>query len=190
MHHAAQPSGSRAGDCSARRGAGFRRAGARPGPPGTPSRIRESFGFGWKFAGGEAAGAQQPAFAGGGWWNLNLPHDWSIEGPFAQDEPSGAPTGIAWYRKHFRTLASYADRRVSHEFDGVYQNSEVWTNGPYLGKRPFGYISFAYDITPYLKLNGDNVLPAGSFEDMHDLVNQHMGQHRRSPVAIQLLHTV
>ena len=43
------------------------------------------------------------------------------------------------------------------EFDGVYQNSEVWINGHYLGKRPFGYISFAYDITPHLNLTGENV---------------------------------
>ncbi len=97
------------------------------------------------------------------WRGLDLPHDWSIEGPFAQNEPSGgaganAPTGIGWYRKHFRVPASYADRKVSVEFDGVYQNSEVWINGHYLGKRPFGYISFAYDLTPHLNRNGDNVV--------------------------------
>ena len=97
------------------------------------------------------------------WRSLDLPHDWSIEGPFAQNEPSGgpganAPTGIGWYRKHFRVPAFYKDRKVSIEFDGVYQNSEVWINGHYLGKRPFGYISFAHDITPHLNWNGDNAV--------------------------------
>jgi beta-galactosidase len=131
--------------------------------PAAPARIRESFDFGWKFNKGDAPGAQQPAFADAAWRTLDVPHDWSIEGPFAQNEPSGgaggnAPTGVGWYRKRFRVPAAYKDRKVSLEFDGVYQNSEVWINGQYLGKRPFGYISFAYDITPHLNLNGENVV--------------------------------
>jgi len=128
-----------------------------------PPRIRDPFDFGWKFLKGDAPGAQQPAFADANWRALDLPHDWSIEGPFAQNEPSGgaggsAPTGIGWYRKHFHVPASYKGRKVSVEFDGVYQNSEVWINGHYLGKRPFGYISFAYDLTPHLNAAGDNVI--------------------------------
>ena len=128
----------------------------------TPLRLRDAFDFGWKFTRGDAPGAQQPAFADTNWRSLDLPHDWSIDGPFAQDEPSGgpgasAPTGIGWYRKRFRVPSSYKDRKVSIEFDGVFRNSEVWINGHYLGKRPFGYISFAHDITPYLNSNGENV---------------------------------
>ena len=131
--------------------------------PEPPARIRESLDFGWKFFKGDAPGAQQPGFADASWRSLDLPHDWSIEGPFAQNEPSGgaggyAPAGIGWYRKRFRLPASYGDRKVSVEFDGVYQNSEVWINGQYLGKRPFGYISFAYDLTPRLNAGGENVL--------------------------------
>jgi beta-galactosidase len=128
-----------------------------------PARIRDSFDFGWKFSKGDFPGAQQPAFSDSAWRSLDLPHDWSVEGPFVQTELSGgaggfAPTGIAWYRKRFRLPASYKDRKVSVEFDGVYQNSEVWINGQYLGKRPFGYISFAYDLTPYLNATGENVV--------------------------------
>ena len=109
--------------------------------PEAPARIHDSFDFGWKFFKGDAPGAQQPAFADAAWRTLDVPHDWSIEGPFAQNEPSGgsganAPTGIGWYRKRFRVPASYKGREVSIEFDGVYQNSEVWINGQYLGKRP------------------------------------------------------
>src|ERR1043165_3123318 len=73
-------------------------------PAGPPTRIHDSFDFGWKFFKGDAAGAHVAAFADAGWGNLDLPHDWSIEGPFSQSEPSGgaggnAPTGIGWYRK-------------------------------------------------------------------------------------------
>jgi beta-galactosidase len=127
------------------------------------ARRRDAFDFAWKFFKGDAPGAQQPGFADTSWRSLDLPHDWSVEGPFSQDEPSGgsggyAPTGIGWYRKHFRLPASHKDRKVSIEFDGVYQNSEVWINGQYLGKRPFGYISFAYDLTPHLTAGGENVI--------------------------------
>ncbi len=131
--------------------------------PEAPPRIRDSFDFGWKFSKGDAPGASQPGFNDASWRSLDLPHDWSIEGPFAQSEPSGgpggyAPTGTAWYRKHFRLPASYQGRQISIEFDGVYQNSEVWMNGQYLGKRPFGYISFGYDLTRYLNARGENVV--------------------------------
>jgi beta-galactosidase len=128
----------------------------------TPARVRDSFDFGWKFFKGDAPGAEEPGFADAAWRALDLPHDWSIEGPFTQDAPASgsggyAPTGIGWYRKRFRLPAGYAGRRVSIEFDGVYQNSEVWINGRYLGKRPFGYISFSYDLTPHLAA-GENVV--------------------------------
>ncbi len=126
-------------------------------------RVRDSFDFGWRFTRGDPHAAEQPGFADGSWRRLDLPHDWSIEGPFSASEPSGgsgghAPTGVGWYRKHFRVPPWYANRRVSIDFDGVYQNSEVWINGQYLGKRPYGYISFAYDITPHLNAGGENVI--------------------------------
>ena len=135
-------------------------------PPGgsPPPRIRDSFDFGWKFFQGDAPGAQQPDFSDSSWRSLDLPHDWSIEGPFGEKEPAGGPggylpTGIGWYRKRFRLPESYQERKVVIEFDGVYENSEVWINGQYLAKRPFGYITFAYDLTPYANFGGrDNVI--------------------------------
>jgi beta-galactosidase len=126
------------------------------------TRIRDSFDFGWKFFKGDAPGAQLPGFADEGWRNLDLPHDWSIEGPFSEQPDSGTyahlPTGIGWYRKRFRIPQSYNDRKVVIEFGGVYQNSEVWINGQYLGKRPYGYISFCYDLSPHLNFGNDNLI--------------------------------
>jgi beta-galactosidase len=128
-----------------------------------PPRVRELFDYGWKFLKGDPPGAHQPAFADSEWRSLDLPHDWSVEGPFTEKEPSGgpggyAPTGVGWYRKRFRVPASVKGRVVTIEFDGVYQNSEVWINGHYLGLRPFGYISFGYDLTPHLNAAGENVI--------------------------------
>ena len=89
-----------------------------------------------------------------------MPHDWSVEHSFTQEKTSGAtaylPGGIGWYRKSF-TLPSNSSNKVTWiEFDGVYSNSEVWINGEYLGKRPYGYIPFKYDLTQYLKPGEEN----------------------------------
>jgi beta-galactosidase len=127
-------------------------------------RVRDSFDFGWKFFKGDVPGAQQPNFADAGWRDVDLPHDWSIEGPYSEEPrvPSGGaqhlPMGIGWYRKHFNIPESYGGNKVFIEFEGVYQLSEVWINGQYLGKRPNGFIGFCYDLTPHLKYGGDNVI--------------------------------
>jgi beta-galactosidase len=128
------------------------------------SRIRDTFDFGWKFFKGDARGAQQPNFADASWREVDLPHDWSIEGPINEKPPMAVgggqifPMGIGWYRKHFNIPESYRGRKVFIEFEGVYQLSEVWINGQYLGKRPYGFIGFCYDMTPHLKYGGDNVI--------------------------------
>jgi beta-galactosidase len=68
--------------------------------------------------------------------------------------------GIGWYRKRFAPpkLAGAAKQFVELRFDGVYQNADVWLNGVHLGFHPNGYTSFAYDLTPHLNSNGENLL--------------------------------
>ncbi len=132
-------------------------------PESSASRLRDSFDFGWKFQRGDASGAQAVTFADEGWRNVDLPHDWSIEGPFDQGAPSGGPgaylpAGIGWYRKRFTVPGTDRDKVVVIEFDGVYQNSEVWINGNSLGLRPYGYVPFFYELTPHLNFDGENVI--------------------------------
>lgn len=121
------------------------------------------FDKGWHFHLGDVAGAETPELNDGSWRMLNLPHDWSIEGKFSKDNPAtpegGAlPGGMGWYRKKFTIPAASKDKKVYIEFDGVYQKSTVWLNGHVLGFRPNGYISFRYDMTPYLKFGATNVI--------------------------------
>jgi beta-galactosidase len=130
---------------------------------GATGRTRDSFDFGWKFLKGDVPGAQQPDFADSGWRDVDLPHDWSIEGPFGEKEPSGGPgaylpAGIGWYRKRFHPSELQKDRIVVLEFDGVYQNSTVWINGHQLGTRPYGYVPFAYELTPHLRFDRENII--------------------------------
>ena len=116
----------------------------------------------WKFLQADAPGAEQERFNDAGWRTLNLPHDWSIEGEFREDAPakgSGGylPAGIGWYRRHVALARPVGDRRFWVVFDGVYMNSDVWINGHFLGRHPYGYTSFFYDLTPFLQ-QGENVI--------------------------------
>ncbi len=118
-------------------------------------RERNSFNTGWKFSLAGNDDSRNGDFDDSGWRLLDLPHDWSIEGEFSEDNPAspggGAlPGGIGWYRKTFSVESSKKSKIIYIEFDGVYRNSEVWINGNYLGKRPYGYSSFRYNLTPYL----------------------------------------
>ena len=118
-------------------------------------RVTRDFDAGWKFHLGDVTGGENVAHDDRSWRALDVPHDWSIEGEFSERNPAGAgggalPGGIGWYRKTFTIAPNDSNRLVFIEFDGVYRNSEVWINGHALGKRPYGYSSFSYELTPYL----------------------------------------
>lgn len=117
-----------------------------------------NFNDGWLFSLTDDSTLCRPAYDDSRWRKLRLPHDWSIEGQLSPSLASCTgylPGGVGWYRKHF-TLADNAARHYIY-FEGVYNRSEVYLNGHLLGKRPNGYVSFLYDLTPYLR-EGDNVL--------------------------------
>ena len=158
---------------------------AGPGEAGPRERL---FDDGWRFHRGEADGAERPEFDDSKWRTLDVPHDWSIEdlpphpestgeaaiwadancparvGPFDRDLSEGKRDtgwvvgGTGWYRKRFPGAASSAARHAEIRFDGVYMNSDVWLNGQHLGNHPYGYTSFAYDLTPHLRADSDNVV--------------------------------
>ncbi|GAA0880241.1 beta-galactosidase GalB [Algoriphagus jejuensis] len=126
-------------------------------------RQKVKFDFDWKFSKGDFPFASGQIFDDSSWEDIDVPHDWSIAGPFSKDNPVGnvgafAPGGIGWYRKEFTLPQSDSESMINIEFGGIYMNSEVWINGHYLGKRPYGYISFSYDLTPYLKFGEKNML--------------------------------
>ena len=86
-----------------------------------------------------------------------------VEGDFSENNPAGSgggalPGGIGWYRKTFKADKKLIGKKIFIDFDGVYSNSEVWLNGVSLGVRPYGYISFRYELTKYLKFDADNVI--------------------------------
>ena len=129
------------------------------------ARERQCFDKDWRFVLADSAQMSKTDYDDSRWRVLDVPHDWAIEGDFYAGNPSGAgggalPGGIGWYRKHF-TLGDcetqMSESRFFLEFDGVYMNSTVYVNGQEVGFRPYGYSSFEYDITPFVR-EGENIV--------------------------------
>lgn len=129
----------------------------------------QSFDDNWLFWRGAAQGAEDTLFKDTNWRKVSLPHDWSIEdlpgsqSPFSKgalSQVSGGFTtgGTGWYRKHFNVAVADKGKRIVIQFDGVYMNAQLWINGKKLGKHPYGYTSFWYDITPYVRYDRENIL--------------------------------
>lgn len=115
----------------------------------------------WKFTKSDEERIWYKALDDSKWEDVNIPHDWSIKYPFSTDYSSGTGYvcgGIACYRKTFYVPKELKEKKFYLNFDGVYNNSQVWCNSNYLGARPFGYISFTYDITHCIDFENENVI--------------------------------
>ncbi|MBZ4042430.1 sugar-binding domain-containing protein [Flavobacterium hibisci] len=115
----------------------------------------------WKFNLQETPDAKNATFDDSKWQKINVPHDWSVKGQLSPTLASCTgflPGGIGWYRKSINIPQSKSGEKVYLYFEGVYNRSEVFINGHSLGKRPNGYISFAYDATPFVKYGGENTI--------------------------------
>ncbi|MEQ0557927.1 glycoside hydrolase family 2 TIM barrel-domain containing protein [Amycolatopsis sp. NEAU-NG30] len=132
------------------------------------------FGTGWRFVlanpdgvtdpGGRFADAANPAFDDSDWQVVDVPHDWSIELPPTEKGGTSSGSGffrggLGWYRRTFTVPPSLAGKRLSVEFDGVYSDAHVYLNGELLGRHPYAYTGFAFDLTGRLRTDGrPNVL--------------------------------
>lgn len=130
-----------------------------------------NFNTNWKFRLGELPGFYVPGYNDNNWRALDVPHDWSVEGKFDEQNPAGAsggflPAGIGCYRKHFVLPEGSKGKRVKIRFDGVYMKSSVYLNGVFLGNRPYGFSTFEYDLTPHLKYDKAENLIAVEVDNM------------------------
>ena len=109
------------------------------------------------------------AFDDGDWRAVDLPHDWAVELPFANDPaltskgfyPLGRnypETSVGWYRRVFEIPAADAGKRITIEFDGAYRETMVVFNGFYIGRHSGGYDPFQFDVTDFVYPGKANVL--------------------------------
>ena len=124
--------------------------------------VREqNFDANWKFYLGAASGAEATNYDDSAWENVSLPHDYSIEQEYtsAGEAESGYLLGgTGWYRKHFSLDPDMEGKTIRIDFGGVYMNATIWVNGTRLGTHPYGYTPFSFDITDYVKYDGENVI--------------------------------
>ncbi|MDX3641254.1 glycoside hydrolase family 2 TIM barrel-domain containing protein [Streptomyces sp. MB09-02B] len=150
-------------------------AAAAPGPRSASTRRTVPLRDGWRFAlvdpggitdpTGEYADAARPGYDDSGWRRVAVPHDWSIElAPTTEHGTTSGtgffPGGLGWYRTTFTLPPSLTGKRISVEFDGVYMDSHVHCNGTEVGRHPYGYTGFAFDLTDLLHTDGttENVI--------------------------------
>ncbi|QGH35946.1 DUF4982 domain-containing protein [Gracilibacillus salitolerans] len=125
------------------------------------TRIVRNLNQNWKFHRGDEPHAWYKGHDDANWRDITLPHDWSIEEPFSKEHSSGTgyvAGGIGWYRKKFMLSPELKGKRVYITFEGIYNHSQVWCNSYYIGKRPYGYSTFTYDITDFVSSERTNVI--------------------------------
>lgn len=114
----------------------------------------------WKFHLGDVPDADYMGYDDNAWRDVTIPHDWSVEQPFDKSNASGTgylPGGTAWYRKHFTLPENINGKRVRITFGGVYKHAQVWINSNYLGSRAYGYSTFTFDISEFIR-SGENII--------------------------------
>jgi len=128
-------------------------------------RATYNFNSGWKFIFGDSIGAEQPGFNDSKWSDISLPHTWNDIDSYRQFISHGGGDrgqkmfGTGWYRKHFILPASANGQKIFLQFDGMRQAGRFFLNGQPIGKYENGVTAFGFDITPFIKYNGqENIL--------------------------------
>lgn len=116
----------------------------------------------WKFSLGDFS-ATDIEFDDSGWQNVKIPHDWSIYGPFKQENPTTArggflPAGVGWYRKHIHIPDEYSGKHIVIEFGGAFRRTRLWINGQEAAFWANGYVTKRIDISKFIKFGEDNLI--------------------------------
>jgi len=124
--------------------------------------MKTLFNDNWFFSRSDDPMAKELTFNPAGFTRVRIPHDWSVDSPFEKEAIAGVrsgylQTGVGWYRKLFAVTNEMLAGRVEILFDGIFMDSSVYINGKLVGNRPYGYISFFYDITEFL-VEGNNLI--------------------------------
>jgi beta-galactosidase len=116
-------------------------------------RVRENFNAGWRFYLGEAAGAERPGYDDAHWQAVGLPHSFSI--PYFQS--ASFYVGDGWYRKTLTLERLTPQRQFFLEFEGAFQDAEIYVNGVAMARHRGGYTGFAVNITSALHRGANSV---------------------------------
>jgi len=99
------------------------------------AREKLNFNSGWLVNVGDPSGSEAEGFADAGWKSVTLPYAWNEDSAFKVDSYH-LPTGVAWYRKHFKLPEGAVGKKVFLEFEGIRQGGDFYLNGKLIGNRP------------------------------------------------------
>jgi len=118
--------------------------------PPRSERTKYNFNSGWRLFVGDQKGAGATAFDDSAWPEVTTPHAWNEDAAF-KVSIHDLPTGVAWYRKHFKLPADSGGQRVFLEFEGIRHGAEFYLNGEFIGRHENGVMAFGFDITDRVK---------------------------------------
>ncbi len=151
----------------------FAGASAGGGEDGSVLRRVLNFNREWRFLLGDRSGAEAPAFDESAWEHVGLPHSFSLP-YFAGNEKFYV--GYGWYRKALDVPPEWAGKRVFLEFEGVFQEAEIFVNGRRMGGHAGGYTGFSVDITDALT-PGKNTLAVRVNNKWNSRLAPRAGEH-------------
>jgi len=112
-----------------------------------PNTGREVFDFnaGWRFHSGDVVNAEKTDFDDSQWEVISTPHTVQLVPAAA----SGGKNyqGIAWYRKHFRTPASFAGKKIFLHFEAIMGKSVIYINSKKVQEHFGGFLPIIIDLT-------------------------------------------
>jgi len=107
---------------------------------------------------GTSWAAAAPDFDDSSWKQVDLPHDWAVEQPFAQTNNVSQgyrARGLGWYRKYFRLDPADHGKHLEIQLDGIATHCTVWVNGVLAARNWCGYTSVYIDITPFANFGSE-----------------------------------
>ena len=124
-------------------------------------QLRQNLNSEWRFSLNADSSCIDPDFDDSNWRMLNIPHDWSVELPLAEDNPGGKANGYfaggtGWYRKTIDVPESYRQKSLYLQFEGIYRDADIWINGKHAGKQLYGYNEINIDIDGFLEYGTEN----------------------------------
>ncbi len=144
------------------------------GAPLISARTKYTFNSGWKVFVGDPAGAKEAKFDDSTWKTVTTPHAWNEDDAFRKDIKD-LSTGVAWYRKHFTLPENSAGRKVFLEFEGIRHGGEFYLNGKFIGRHENGVMAFGFDITEFVRRNGQANVIAVRVDNSWDYREQASG---------------
>lgn len=129
--------------------------------------INSHWTFNYFPASDQGKGYELPVYDDSKWPAISIPHTWdnyettkslnSSKNADGSDNPYWK-TGWGWYRKHFLINKVFDGKKVFVEFSDIRKYCKVWINGKYLGEHSGSGVSFAFDLTSYIKPGAENLL--------------------------------